>query len=201
MRNIRVIAVSGLFSMALLCSSFRAAEQQPLKWILLKGGSLSVKGKTNVNEFTCSITGYSNADTILVSRKADNLPVVLKGELALPVSLFNCKNPIMTSDLRKTLKAKQYPELSIRFLTLSRLPAEGTKDAVKGLVEIELAGKTRRYEINYQINNNQSSVNLLGERNINFTDFGLSPPSKLGGMIRTENQLSVQFKLNMAQKN
>ncbi len=203
LRFIEIFKIAVVVGLAFIICSYRSAETPSLRWVLLKGGSLSVKGKTNVNEFTCSITGYANADTLFLYNRNTGQPFALQGQLDLPVKLFNCKNPIMTADLRKTLKAKTYPDLSIRFLSLSRVPIAGAQqENIKGNVEISLAGKKRRYEVNYTISiSGAKIVNLLGERNINFTDFDLEPPSKLGGMIKTENQLNVQFRLTLSQIN
>ncbi|RRN76695.1 YceI family protein, partial [Pseudoxanthomonas sp. SGD-10] len=121
------------------------------KWVLLKGGSLQVKGSTNVNKFSCDITGYNKPDTLKLT-SADNNKINLRGKISLDVSLFDCHHPVMTADLRKTLKTKEYPRLNINFLTLDKLPALGNQPSkVRGLVDIELAGKTKRYEVDYKL--------------------------------------------------
>lgn len=170
------------------------------KWVVLKGGSLQVTGSTNINTFTCAITGYSNADTITVYKSQDESEIVpLKGSLSLDVKLFDCRNPVMTGDLRKTLRAKEYPRMTIRFLNLNKFPGLNAQtDNVKGAVDIELAGVVRRFDVNYRFYRDQQKIiHLIGERSVNFSDFNLTPPRKLGGMIQTDNKLKVQFELGM----
>ena len=105
----------------------------------------------------------------------------------------------MTRDLRKTLKAKQYPNLHIRFLSLSKLPVLGSEPiAITGRVEIEIAGTKKLYTINYQISADADKViHLLGSQDMAFSDFGLKPPHKLGGIVKTRDQLTVAFHLKM----
>lgn len=105
----------------------------------------------------------------------------------------------MTHDLRKTLKQDQYPVLHISFLTLNKLPDLTAKpEPVTGWVFIEIAGVRKRFEVNYQISQDgQKIIHLLGTRNVNFSDFNLVPPRKLGGMIKTSDKLSVDFHLKM----
>lgn len=167
------------------------------KWIIMNGCSLKVDGSTNVNSFSCAITNYSRPDTILVSRTGTN-PLPLHGIIRLDVENFDCHNPLMTADLRKTLKAKQYPRLAIRFISINKYPDAGRHDVTRGSVIIELAGVSKKFEVDYKIlPTDRAHVNLEGSRKIHFSDFNISPPRKLGGMIRTNNELSVVFNLRM----
>ncbi len=165
----------------------------------MKGGSLRVDGSTNINKFNCEITNYSNPDTINISKNPDRSALSIAGDVKLNVQNFDCHNPVMTADLRKTLKAKQYPNLIIRFLSLSKYPNLAIKqDYVKGLVSIELAGVTRRFEVDYKfLSGKEDVLDLIGTRKINFTDFNITPPRKIGGMIQTDNELSVMFALRV----
>ncbi|WP_040299414.1 YceI family protein [Arcticibacter svalbardensis] len=183
-------------------TGYKLAEAPPVstKWVVLNGGSLRVKGSTNVNTFACEITGYSRPDTINVYRKiAGREGIPLKGRLGLDVKLFDCHHAMMTADLRKTLKAKEYPQLKISFVSLAKLPSLNTQESkIKGIVDIELAGRAKRFDINYTFKlDNQGNIRLLGEQDVNFSDFDLKPPRKLGGMIQTDNKLSVEFQLTM----
>jgi len=104
----------------------------------------------------------------------------------------------MTHDLRKTLKAKQYPRLHIRFLSLSELPNLSVRPLkITGQVEIEIAGVKKLYTVNYQISDTAKVVHLIGSKQLNFSDFDLVPPHKLGGIIKTNDQLTVLFHLKM----
>ncbi|HVV54165.1 MAG TPA: hypothetical protein VHC47_02505 [Mucilaginibacter sp.] len=169
------------------------------KWVVNGSSSLCVNGSTNINKFSCEIPSYDQTDTITVTEDAGDRGVRLSGGISLKVQSFDCHNVIMTADLRKTLKEKQFPMLDISFLSLNCLPGLTSRpEAVTGLVNIEIAGVTRRFEINYQVSKDaHGTIRLVGTQHVNFTDFNLVPPKKLGGMIRTNDQLSVAFQLNM----
>jgi hypothetical protein len=71
-------------------------------------------------------------------------------------------------------------------------------EPIKGLVDIEIAGVNKRFEINYLMSKDEENViHLLGSRDLNFSDFKLIPPRKLGGMIQTKDLLTVEFHLKM----
>jgi len=97
------------------------------------------------------------------------------------------------------LKEDKYPRLHISFLSLNKLPELTSRPAfITGLVNIEIAGVRKRFEINYQVDRDaHKMIHLLGSQNVNFSDFNLIPPRKLGGMIRTKDQLSVDFHLKI----
>lgn len=183
-----------------LLSGFNLHDTRPAltKWVISKGCSLKVGGSTNVNKFSCVIADYYKPDTLTFHKGTPMEAIKISGVLKLDVQHFDCHNPVMTSDLRKTLKAKQFPKLTIQFINLSRYPDKDMEDALKGAVNIQLAGVTRRFEVNYRfIPNGTNSATLIGTRKINFSDFNLVPPRKIGGMIKTNDELSVEFNLKV----
>lgn len=175
--------------------SFKAPVVSPTKWVVYKSGYLQVKGSTTVNTFTCIIPNYAHPDTIDIYKNKS--AIKLSGDIALNVNAFDCHNVMMTAQLRKTLKAAQYPTIKIRFISLNELPVLSTqKEYVKGWVEIVLANVAKRYEVNYQLfKDNQNTIHLTGVQDVNFSDFKLIPPTKLGGMIKTDDRLGIEFLL------
>ena len=167
----------------------------PAKWVITKSGSLSVTGSTNVNTFSCLVPNYNHPDTINVYQNKST--VKLSGEIKLNVNTFDCHNAMMTAQLRKTLKGSQFPFIHVRFISLRKFPSLNLQtEIIKGIVEIELANVTKRYEIDYEFSvDQQKIIHLMGKHEVNFSDFNLTPPSKLGGMIKTNDQLEIEFQL------
>lgn len=187
-----------LFLVLCLCTGFQHNKPSVTRWVIMNGCSLKVDGSTNVNNFSCVIANYSRPDTIMVVKGGKPF-VQLNGNIKLGVQHFDCHNPVMTADLRKTLKSKEHPYLVIRFLTINKYPETGTRQAfTKGLVHIELAGVSKQFEVAYRVVSADKDVlNLVGTQQVNFSDFNITPPRKLGGMIKTNNELSVVFDLRI----
>ena len=169
------------------------------KWVISQNSNLRVNGSTNVNTFSCVIPTYDQQDTLTIVGNTTDQTVALTGKIRLQTGSFDCHNSAMTRQLRETLKEKQFPALYIRFLSLYKLPAATTTpERITGLVDIEIAGINKRFDISYQLSQDaQQVIHLQGERIINFSDFNLVPPTKLGGIIKTKDELSVDFQLNM----
>jgi len=168
------------------------------RWVVSQNSNLSVNGSTNINTFSCVIPAYDKTDTLTIKSKNDK-GIILSGSIDLSVNSFDCHNSGMTKQLQKTLNEKQFPVLHIRFLSLSSLPAmTRSPEPVTGVVDIEIAGVVKQFEINYQMSQDEDNViHLLGSMDLNFTDFKLVPPRKLGGMIKTKDRLTVAFHLKM----
>lgn len=178
--------------------SFKAAPSQrsaklPISWILSKACSLKVNGSTNINTFNCSIPDYPAPDTLTFSKEKNTEAIKISGAMVFGVKKFDCHHPIMTADLRKTLKAKEFPNITVSFISLSKYP-EQSNENITGTVTIQLAGTTRHFEVEYRFTQqNDDTLTLIGTRQVNFSDFNITPPRKLGGMIKTNNELSVEF--------
>lgn len=173
------------------------------KWLISENSNLSVKGSTNINTFACDIPAYDQTDTLTITKGKGDKGIVLSGVVGLKVHGFDCHNSMMTKDLRKTLKEKEYPQLQVRFLSLSDFPElKPQPTPITGMVNIEIAGTGKRFEVSYQVSvDAQKVVHLVGSRDVCFSDFNLVPPRKLGGMIRTNDKLNVVFHLRMTAMN
>jgi hypothetical protein len=198
-RNIFLIIVLLLSAIGFSMKNHVNNKSETKRWLVSQNSSLSVNGSTNINAFSCVIPAYDQVDTLTVSENNKAGVVILSGMIGLSISSFDCHNSGMTKQLQKTLKEKQFPVLFIRFLSLHKLPELSTKpEFITGLVNINLAGVNKRFEINYQISQDaQKVIHLLGSRDLNFSDFNLIPPTKLGGMIKTKDKLTVTFHLKM----
>jgi len=87
--------------------------------------------------------------------------------------------------------------MMIFFVNMNQYPEPG-KWGIKGSVLIVLAGVSKHFDVDYRlISAEKGYITLEGSRKVNFSDFNLTPPRKLGGMIKTNNELSVVFNLKM----
>ncbi|MDO6429468.1 hypothetical protein Q4E93_02635 [Flavitalea sp. BT771] len=169
------------------------------KWLVDRTSSISIAGSTNVNRFCCQVNEYTGPDTITLNPAGASF----LGTLSVNIEDFNCNNRIMTGEFKRTLKYHDYPRLTIRFISLEKMPSFGVAaESVKGSVEVELAGISRKFEVMYSAcRKNEGNVELVGYRVFGFSDFGLVPPHKMGGLIRVNDKLDVQFRLQLHQIN
>lgn len=186
-----------MFGMIVIAWSSGNANQK-IKWLILKGGTLRVNGSTNINTFSCLVADNAPIDTLICTLNKD-ATVNMSGKINLDIYGFDCHNPMMTLDLRKTLKAKEYPTMHINFLSLNKMPdLKCVPELINGWVNIELSGVAKKYEVSYRFSmDNAKVIHLIGDRSVNFSDFNITPPKKLGGIIRANDKLDVEFSLDL----
>jgi hypothetical protein len=171
----------------------------PIRWAVEKTSTLKIAGKSNVNEFACSISGYYKTDTISYVEDGAGKAVRLNGSLEIDVLRFDCQSKMITNDLRKTLKVEDYPKLVIRFLSLERTPSlQGAPQTMKGWVEVELAGTRKAFQVAYEFYKGRNNSYILnGKRVFTFSDFKLVPPRKLAGAVKVRDEFAVDFNLRL----
>ncbi|MEO8413998.1 MAG: hypothetical protein ABI472_10075 [Ginsengibacter sp.] len=166
------------------------------KWLIEKSSNLSIQGKSNVADFRCDIVEYLRPDTLQIYKDDEQERFFrVKGGLTINVNCFDCHQKYITGDLRKALKADEIPLLKIELLSLGNFGNTANKN-ITGVVTITLAGVIKKMEVNYIVQTgNDGTLHLTGSRQVLFSDFGLTPPHKLAGLIKVEEQIEVRFQL------
>ena len=167
-----------------------------VKWVVEKNSTLSVQGKTTINNFICNINEYSKQDTIICI-SGPFKPLSFTGEIQMDILNFNCHSKMITKDLRKTIRSDEYPTMTIKFISLQFMPLLQNKiELIKGLVEVQLAGVVKRFELSYSfLQSRPTYMQLNGGRSFRFSDFKLTPPRKFAGLIKIKDDFDVNFQL------
>jgi len=178
----------------LLALSVYMLPQNTSKWVVTQNSSLTINGSTNINRFSCAILKYPQTDTISIHKVNDK--ICLTGTINLEVKNFECNNRMMTHQFRKTLKLEEFPLLSISFISLKEFPNQKANQ-VRGTVAIKIAGVTKRYEISYEFESRHHTLKLRGTQAVNFSDFRLTSPQRMGKLIKANDELNVVFELQI----
>lgn len=112
--------------------------------------------------------------------------------MIIPIYNFNCGNNLITKDFRTTVKAEKHPYLNIAFVALDQ-KAEGLRG--KGILDITLAGVTKRVMVKFTETKKGDFISLTGNHTVCFADFELHAPQRMLGMVKVQDDLRVEFKL------
>jgi hypothetical protein len=177
-----------------ICSSF--TEQG--RWIIDPQSRLSIHGSTNVNSFQCNLRQYANNDTLEYVSNAESIDLKFtRNRMRIPVKGFNCGSNQITRDFLHTLKSETYPNLEIFFRSFKNHSIRNNS-YIDGVVDITLAGATKRYVVRYFVRKPSEDIILLtGIQAVNFGDFNLNPPQKMMGLIQVQECLEVEFNLTL----
>lgn len=140
---------------------------------------VKINGSTNVNSFQCINSKFKH-EAYSFSEK--NLPNII-----LKVTDFDCGNKMMTKDFQKILNAEKYPEMTIKFLNFIK-----NQKKFLAVVEVKMMNQSRKYNVEFNLENNK----MVGRKNVKFSDFNITPPKKMGGMVVVKDDLDLTFSLS-----
>lgn len=170
------------------------------KWAIDSTSRLFIYGNTNVNKFVCSTDCYNRKDTLEYVESSSSCEILFsRNEMVIPVLNFDCGNDMITKDFWNTLNAKKHPNLTIQFISLHDSQNLFRGKTVSGKVKITLSGVTKTYNVKYDVKHgeNKNILSLKGRQSVCFSDFQLKAPAKMMGLIQVQENLDVEFQLNL----
>jgi hypothetical protein len=167
------------------------------KWVVEKKSTLNIQGATNVNNFQCDVTEYLRADTFFYTNNDESGKLTFtNSSLTVDIKRFDCHSKLITSDFKNTLQVDKNSTFKITFQSLDQFTNPCDNQVINGIVDVGLTGIIKRTEISYIINTLPGNrITLTGSHIFYFSDFNLKAPRKLGGLIRTKDQIKVNFRL------
>lgn len=145
---------------------------------------IKIKGNSTVGKYTCGTTLFKK-DTLNIEALEKS---VIKA--TIPMTSIDCGNKIMTKDLQSTVKVKTFPN---SYVTISNLKFTAN-NTYKCTLVFTLTNKTLTYK-DFVLTYSKSTQQATGILPLTFSDLGLSPPVKMGGIIKVKNEIEVNFDL------
>jgi hypothetical protein len=177
--------------------SLSATAQTQVSAEILKNSSLTIKGSTNIVPFKI----YQNGDKLSRSKMAvlttqnQKKIFVSQNQLSVVVKNFASNNTMALKDFLKLLKSDTYPTLQVQlnYLDLQPIAEKGKTYNGQALVNITITGVTKHYSIpiTFVSNGNEHTVN--GSKKLSIRDFGLTPETKMMGMIKVSEWIDIDF--------
>lgn len=173
-------------------------ESKYITLVIEKDSYLKIQGSTNVNSFSCGYRGKISADTLRINMQW-NEDMILLDDAALSVEVvrFDCGQSAMNKDFRSLLQHDEYPYLNLNIISL-RLAPQAPYEAV-AKVSIEIAGEEGVYEVPVRLEKGNGEQYYSGKQPVNIRDFGLTPPKKFLGMVVVDEEVVIDFMLNLKQ--
>ena len=169
------------------------AEDFPVK--IINNSTLHIYGTTNVNTFNC-VLNFENVNSIVQTSYTlrNNRLFFENTELKLDNSCFDCGNNMMNKDFLEMLDSDNYPYITFQLKEVVVNPKQ--KDEIYAFASITLAGKTKLYSIPLTLKKIES-IKAVGCLSIKLTDFELEPPKKVLGLIVVNDEIDINFDLNV----
>lgn len=105
----------------------------------------------------------------------------------------------MDKNAYKALKTDKYATISFVASSATVSPASGSEYTVKSNGKLSIAGAAVDAEVTATCKvNADKSVTVVGAKKISMKDFGVVPPSFMLGTIKTGNDVTLKFDLNLS---
>lgn len=173
-----------------------AASAQPFQ--ILAGSELYIKGTSNVTAFTCHCQqSFDPQSYSLTFRQKENKAVFQNTQLKLETQKLDCGNRGMNRDMHQTLKAQTYPHITIRLREVHlRTAGASALGTLTTLLELTVAGKSKNLRIPIAAQELTDGVyRFTGALSINMSDFGITPPTALMGLVKVDDQINIHLDL------
>jgi hypothetical protein len=224
--NVFVIPYRAWIMAALLATSMAAGDAQQNKqshFTPVDGSYAELSGTTNVGKWTSRSTTIlgsvliamdtTSLDAVLDKIKhdgdADCLPMSLwdptAAQLLLPVASLNGGSQGIEDDLQTALKSNDYPFIKYVVQRLDNVRVIRNGDtcslafAISG--KLSMAGEDHPLAMNLLIQRTPDShFHVEAKTHLLMSDFGVTPPTALFGLIRARNNVDVLFNLEFGQR-
>lgn len=121
----------------------------------------------------------------------DGVPAAVT--LRVPVARLNCGIPLQNRHLRHTLHGDEHPSVEFTLDGYRLVPGDSAAQ-LRMLGRLAIAGVERAVELTGTlVRDPAGTVRLRGAQEIRVTDFGVEPPTRLGGLLRVRDRVTVHF--------
>ena len=188
----------GSIAIALLALTPAAAQDQaPLR---LLAARVSIAGTSNIHPFTASTTDVRMSRLVLAPADGDRLQAAAKAggveafEIVIPAASLTSPKEGLDKNMHKALKTGEHKDITFKLLRLE--PAAANTLKAVGLLKV--AGVEREVSLNLKVAVNASTITVMGEVVLLMTDFGITPPKAMLGMLKTDPKITVTFETVLA---
>jgi polyisoprenoid-binding protein YceI len=183
-----LLLVAGLGARAI------AAADAPLA---IDTARVTIDGTSNVHEYTASTTKVrvTRAQIGAPAIGADFWENALKPggvevfEIAIPAASLSSPKEGLDKNMHKALKAQEHPDITFRLLRVE----PGQAGALKGIGMLRIAGVEREVALTLKTQRKESSLTVTGKVDLLMTDYGITPPKAMLGMLKTDPKVTITF--------
>jgi polyisoprenoid-binding protein YceI len=113
--------------------------------------------------------------------------------VTVPVASLKSAHGGLDKNLQKTLKASEHPAI---VFTLRSYKVEGASVTAEG--ELTVAGKARGVVLSSRLEARGGALFVEGAQPLKMTDFGIKPPTMMLGAVKTSDDVTVRWRLELA---
>lgn len=182
----------------LLAGTENELRAQEYQIFIHPSSDVTVYGSTNVNNFKFQYTENITLDKPVRVKRNEGTLRLSGGIIDLKVRAFDSGNGIMNKDFRKMLQEEDNPFIQVELAALlpQWLPNAAWREG-KAEINVTINQVTKKYVVRCKVENPESLL-IFGKQKISLTDYGLTPPVRMMGMVKVSEWVDLDFSLRFA---
>jgi polyisoprenoid-binding protein YceI len=184
------------FTMWAAAGAAFSGGQTPLA---LDSARITISGTSNIHAYTASTS------TVRVTRAQLAGPLeatdlwanalkpgdVEMFQVTIPAATLTSPREGLDANMHKALKVGDNPDIAFRLLRFE--PRKGPAGALRGIGVLKIAGVAREVALDITTERKDATLSVRGQVQLLMTDFGITPPVAMLGMLKTDPKVTVTF--------
>jgi polyisoprenoid-binding protein YceI len=159
---------------------------------------ITIAGTSNVHAFTATTTTVrvtaADFQKGLIGdafwNKALEPGVVDRFEIAIPAATLKSDKDGLDKNMYKALKTQEHADITFR---LVRFEASGAANTARAIGMLRVAGVEREVAFDVKAERKGAALAVSGIVDLLMTDYGITPPKAMLGMLKTDPKIKVTF--------
>jgi len=192
----RSLALTFFIAIAAAGTSAQDTSRSPL---MIGSGRVSIAGSSNIHEYSASttvvritrlqlasgITGRGLWDEIVKPGAIESF------EIAIPAASLSSPKADLDKNMHKALKVQEHPDITFRLLRL--VAGDGARGTMNAVGMLKIAGVEREVTLGLKTASTDAGLSVKGELTLLMTDYGITPPKAMLGMLKTAPKVTITF--------
>jgi polyisoprenoid-binding protein YceI len=167
--------------------------------LAIDSARVTVSGTSNIHAYTASTTtvrvrraqlaGAPEGSDLWAS--ALNPGGLEAFEVSIPAATLTSPREGLDTNMHKALRVADNPEIVFRLLRFE--PATAPAGALRAIGVLKVAGVVREVALEITTERTQASLTVRGQVQLLMTDFGITPPVAMLGMLKTDPKVTITF--------
>ena len=169
----------------------QAAATAPL---VLASGRVTIEGTSNIHGYSATSTAVKVAAVDVDTTGPNVLDRALEPnairvfDVVIPTASLTSPRDGIDKNMHKALKAAEHPEIRFRLRVLDVKAGTATG-------RLTIAGVEKDVTLNLEVRRQDDALAVTGMTTLLMTDYGVTPPKAMLGMLKTNPKVTVTFEL------
>jgi hypothetical protein len=164
----------------------------------ISNGNFVVAGTSTLHDWTMESTKVDGIANIKM--EGNQISSIEQFDVKLNAESLKSGKSTMDNISYKSLKSEEHPLISFKVTNIKSLTYAGTTANIVASGVLTIAGVSNTVDVSGTAENNNGNVKLEGSKNIKMTDFEIEPPTAVFGTIKTGDELTINYILNLKTK-